>query len=866
MKQSSGQQPASLLPANLMHYSLNAVPYNQPLATQGELPTGNAVVICERDDIELGQVLSAKLKGTSLKVRAVSYKSLRIHTQFLLEILPEVVIVVLPRLLTIGAEDTELRQAILRLHTVLMSLQHHTPKMLLIAQFGDGQFGLNPKSTQHLEQSGWRSVVATWYTKHPECKIRLIDCESNTRLFAWGDLVVSAIRTPEAFKVIGKTSQDYYQIRPLRWQFEGQMQHLPFRTNAVLIATGARSPIVTMYAATIAQQTGVRLALIDREPMTGVQDTMGQIIQHCQQAGITVRYYACDLGQETAVVTTIKRIQSDYNGAPIETIIHGSTWNLGRLQPDMPSGQVHNEIAPKVLGAVYLTKYLTQLRWWLTVVPAAPLLGGAGDYWSGYADELVDAYLATYQQAQPRLQVLTVALENLAVNTSVEALLQVPSIVFSQRQIFIGEKKEFLPIWGKVRTPGEPEEVFPIPAPVPQIAKPEPAAIEAEPTAPIQQPAAIEEQVVQAVQEVPTSTSTTTEKVDNHLPEGEDADAFVIEEWDEEGLEESEETQTEPSTATSTTSSHVVEEIVPIDLSNDLALTEAPTVIVDAYSLDLPQETSDSDSAKPSADAQQTDAVLEGWEDSFTEIDFTLDLPPELTGVVDLPTPTPVISPDLSTPTQAAASLEVPVTTQTNVPDLPVPIQELSTPAKPVEKVSTALESTNKVSTVLEVPDTVLEEAEVEEPIDSEEDNKSLTPKRRIWLKRHFKPQTTPTNEYLTINEYGQWQVEMSMQELRPVVASIMNAELRILANQVECLDLLADGHQETSTRVYIDDFTANRLVLRYEHWSKKTSGMYYKTAQGSIILGYGVRCLERWLEIPFPLEMVQKIREFLNG
>ncbi|MEN9434280.1 MAG: hypothetical protein RLZZ422_1869, partial [Pseudomonadota bacterium] len=61
-------------------------------------------------------------------------------------------------------------------------------------------------------------------------------------------------------------------------------------------------------------------------------------------------------------------------------------------------------------------------------------------------------------------------------------------------------------------------------------------------------------------------------------------------------------------------------------------------------------------------------------------------------------------------------------------------------------------------------------------------------------------------------------------------------------------------------------DFNASRLILKYEHWCKKSSGFYYKTAQGSVTLGYGVRCLERWLELPFPVEMIEKIRMFLNG
>jgi hypothetical protein len=138
--------------------------------------------------------------------------------------------------------------------------------------------------------------------------------------------------------------------------------------------------------------------------------------------------------------------------------------------------------------------------------------------------------------------------------------------------------------------------------------------------------------------------------------------------------------------------------------------------------------------------------------------------------------------------------------------------------------------------------------------------------KRKIWLKRTFTLRNVPSTEYLTINEFSHWQTTLSLHELRPIVASILNAELRVLANQVECLDLLADGHQETSTRVYIDDFNASRLILKYEHWCKKSSGFYYKTAQGSVTLGYGVRCLERWLELPFPVEMIEKIRAFLNS
>lgn len=690
-----------------MYYRLQAIPCVKPVLTPAHLSRAQLMVVCEREDIELGQVLSGKLKGSALKVSAVSYKTLRIQPLFLRESQPQIVLVVLPRLLTVGAEESEIRQAVTRLYTLLNSLQHYQPERLLVAQFSDGQFGLDPSSTQHLEQVGWRSVLARWSNQYPQSKSTLIDCDSTTALGAWGDLVLGTLQAPQSFQTLAKRFDTYYQLSPMHYELPKAPQSLPLKPASVLMVLGVQSPLVTIYAATLAQQTGVSLALVGQDALAS-NATMQRVLHHCQQAGVKVQYYACDVTREAAVVATVQHIQQDY-AAPIEGVIYGAlSTNEASANPTQSTDQV--------LSVVYLTQLLPQLVWWLSIVPASVLLGTKQDYWSGYTFELINTYLLNRQKMQADLRVQLVGMEDIPINKGVAALLP---LAYGQsiNTLFIGEYKQ-PPSWGRVMDGNNQPEYEVV------------LAAESE---------------QQTQEESSLDTTLNTAQLETKSEFNEQA---VIEELQVVEQPNVSDEQVKVST-------EVVSEVSNLVQEGSVITYSVPVVVADSVVSSLPE---------PLVASIATD-------------------------------PEPVF-------------------------DTPRPIV-----------VSVAQES--------HVP---------------------------IWLERHFTHQVLPTTDYLTIHEFGRWQAELSLDTLRPIVAGILNAELRVLTNHVECLDLLMDGHQQTTTRVYIEDFSANRLVLRYEHWGTQTSGETYQAAQGNVILGYGVRCLERWLELPFPVETVEKIRDFLNS
>lgn len=724
-----------------MYYRLQAIPCVKPVLTPAHLARAQLMIVCEREDIELGQVLSGKLKGSALKVSAVSYKTLRIQPLFLRESQPQMVLVVLPRLLTVGAEETEIRQAVTRLYTLLNSLQHYQPERLLVAQFSDGQFGLDPSSTQHLEQVGWRSVLAQWSTQYPHSKATLIDCDSTTALGTWGDLVLSTLQAPQSFQTLAKRHDAYYQLSPLHHELPKAPQALPLRPSSVLMVLGVQSPLVTIYAATLAQQTGVSLALVGRDALAN-NVTMQRVLHHCQQAGVKVQYYACDVTREAAVLATVQQIQQDY-AAPIEGVIYGAlSANESSPNPTQTTDQV--------LSVVYLTQHLPQLVWWLSIVPASALLGTKQDYWSGYTFELINTYLLNQQKMQADLRVQLVGMEDIPINKGVAALLPL-AYGQSVNTLFIGEYKQ-APVWGAVVDNNQPE-----PEPEPEV------RLEAR-----------SEQQIQVDSSLDTTVSTAQMEFNG-----------------------------EPS------------EQQPV--TEELKGVEQPNVIVD-------QMEGSKDTVSEVVSLVQEGSVLIHSAPLVVADSVVSSLPEALVGSVSTP-PEPVF--DAPSPRVAVASVAQETQVQTSTQTEPRVLEPATTAPNPDQPPS--------------------------EPVP-------------IWLERNFTHQELPTTDYLTIHEFGRWQAELSLETLRPIVAGILNAELRILTNHVDCLDLLMDGHQQTTTRVYINDFTTNRLVLRYEHWGKQTSGAYYQAAQGNVILGYGVRCLERWLELPFPVEMVEKIRGFLNS
>ncbi|WP_020559859.1 KR domain-containing protein [Thiofilum flexile] len=684
----SAHEPASPHGQLLPYYHLQAAPCAKPLVQPQSLSGDQLVIICEREDIELGQVLSGKLKGGSLKISAVSYKTLRIQPLFLKESQPQIVLVVLPRLLTIGAEEGEVRQATTRLYTVLNSLQHYQPDTLLVAQFSDGQFGLDPASAPHLEQVGWRSVLANWSSQYPQGQARLVDCDSSTPLGAWSDLVIAALQMPGTFQSLAKREDEYYQLSLVPWDVQSSESALSFKAQSVVMVLGVQSPLITIYAATLAQQTGVSLALVGQEALVA-NEAMQRVIQYCQQAGIRVRYYACDLTEETAVASTVQQIQSDYE-APIESVIYGT------LSDDLVSNRASHSV-DQVRSVMHLTHYLPKLMRWLSIAAIDTLLGAKQDYWAGYTTELIHAHLVNQRRKRPHCVVQMLALGDMPVNQSVDALLPLAN-THSHYPLFIGGQ-EALALWG--------ESTHPVPL-EPLESVDEPPLVTLEP---------ITASIIPTVDEL---------SINELTPELEEQDKYLI-------ASELEAEKHQPMPAELEANKH----LVPAELEAD----KHPTA-------------------------------------------------PELEDKVTLP------------------------------------------------------------------------KAKVEDKI---AEKKERVTQPRLWSEHSFTAQTA-VNEYLTAEEFGHWQADWSMEILRPVVASVLNAKPRILVNQVECLDFLVDGHQETTARVYIADFNTSRLVLKYEYWGKNASDQHYQVAQGNVILGYGARCLERWLELPFPAEVVDKIRDFLNS
>ncbi|MDJ0795849.1 MAG: type I polyketide synthase [Calothrix sp. MO_167.B12] len=229
--------------------------------------------------------------------------------------------------------------------------------------------------------SGGGSFARTFYLENPQTTTCVIDVPiDHPQAVEW---IIT-----EASSAVGY-SEAYYNAKGIRRSPvlcllpipSESSNELTLTSKDILLVTGGGKGIAAECALSIAQETGVRLALLGRsQPETDPQ--LATNLARMTSAGIQVKYLSADVTDAEAVRSAVSQIETDWG--PISAIIHGAGINQPKLIKNLDRQDCLNTVAPKVHGLQNLLEAINpeHLRLLVTFgsIIASTGLPGEADY------------------------------------------------------------------------------------------------------------------------------------------------------------------------------------------------------------------------------------------------------------------------------------------------------------------------------------------------------------------------------------------------------------------------------------------------------------------------------------------------------
>jgi enediyne polyketide synthase len=122
----------------------------------------------------------------------------------------------------------------------------------------------------------------------------------------------------------------------------------PLSPDDVLLVTGGGKGIAAECALTLAQEYGVKLALLGRSD-PGKDRELAENLRRFESAGVTFRYFATDVIDTDAVRSTVTEVERTIG--PVTAFIHGAGTNTPRLLNKLEKSDFNATVLPKVQGA-----------------------------------------------------------------------------------------------------------------------------------------------------------------------------------------------------------------------------------------------------------------------------------------------------------------------------------------------------------------------------------------------------------------------------------------------------------------------------------------------------------------------------------
>ncbi len=395
------------------HFAIEFVPQALPANPSENWALATVLILADTVDSAVVQALQNHLSGLGAQVKSISYQQFTAKENgwnsfsHYLAILPQ----------SNTSAALPLPQMMARLRSIV------TPKSqpdacIAYVQFGGGNFGRNGKT--HPASSCAAAFARTLHLERPELRVRVIDLASELAPDRVADLAIAELSGTEAIATVGYDANQVRRVPQARVQQPAQYRQrfsqgdandkrsLGWSDQDVVLVTGGAKGITAECALAFAQAHGVKMALVGRSS-AATDAEVRQTLARCQAAGLTCRYYSCDIVDGDAIASLIKTISAELGS--ITAVIHGAGLNQPRLLEQASLEAAQAEVSPKLLGAHNLLQALdpTALRMFVAFSSIIAVTGMPGNAWYGFANEALDISLCCFQQAHPSIQVLSIA-------------------------------------------------------------------------------------------------------------------------------------------------------------------------------------------------------------------------------------------------------------------------------------------------------------------------------------------------------------------------------------------------------------------------------------------------------------------------
>jgi enediyne polyketide synthase len=404
-------------PTWVRDFALEPVPEALPARTPAEVAalTGPALILSEEGERDFALALSEDLRRRGLEAIAAPYGREARGDRF------TAVIAILPREPAAALPLTErLPSAVERLRATVRhgssSRGASGAASLAYVQFGGGFFGKGP-SPADVEQCCATALAASLWLERPELRVRVLDFVPGVSAADCAERLCAELAGPEGFSAVGYDGQGTRRVRKPRLlePADYASRRHSWSSEDVVLVTGGAKGITAECALALARETGVRLALVGSSALEGEapSDERGsevrRTLERAREAGVTARYYPCDVADPRAVELLVQRVRDDLGR--IAAVIHGAGLNRPAALEKVSTNDALAEIAPKVLGVANLCRALESEppRLIVGLSSIIGITGMARNGWYGFANEALSVALASFGERHPETATLSLA-------------------------------------------------------------------------------------------------------------------------------------------------------------------------------------------------------------------------------------------------------------------------------------------------------------------------------------------------------------------------------------------------------------------------------------------------------------------------
>lgn len=283
-------------------------------------------------------------------------------------------------------------------------------------QFSGGHFGAQ-QPTPEIEQSCTVGFAASLHLERTDLKVRVIDFSPTVAPSSLAECVFKELSTAHVYTAVSYDDElKRYIPRPQVQQPVDYLdRQITWSSEDVILVTGGAKGITAECALALAQDTGTRIALVGRSPHPdgNLQQSsscdISRTLLRFQAAGLTCRYYACDVSDYDSVVNLVQTVRQELG--QISGVIHGAALNKPRLIEQVSTEAAFEEISPKLLGLINISKALetTPLKLFAGFSSVIGFTGMQRNAWYAFANETLDLILRRFKTQHPETAVVSMA-------------------------------------------------------------------------------------------------------------------------------------------------------------------------------------------------------------------------------------------------------------------------------------------------------------------------------------------------------------------------------------------------------------------------------------------------------------------------